>query len=118
MHTLLQSPSHANPPTKSSSSFAHAHIPVGKPTDLPFPKFRALGPEFWHDPAFPLRRLDGLVEQEGLADVLYLRYRAFQVEGFRKHNLEYLRTVSAIHVLTRDDAYFLDVDAVARTAED
>jgi len=43
-----------------------------------------------------IRRLDGLIEQERFADVFYLGYRTFQVEGFGEHNLEDLKYVSTI----------------------
>jgi hypothetical protein len=77
-----------------------------------------LGSDRRLDPAFPLRRLDGLVEQKGLADVLYLWYRTLQVEGLGKHNLEDLWMVSVIHGMSHDNAYLLHVDAVASAAED
>jgi hypothetical protein len=79
-YTLLQSPSDAIPAPKSFRSFAHAHVPVeGASKPLLF-EVQQLVLEPRLDSA--VRRLDGLVEQERLADVFYLGYRALQVEGF------------------------------------
>lgn len=66
---------------------------------------------------------NGLVEQQWLANILYLGYRTLQIEGFRKNNFEDLSEVSAVplfnkSIMSRISSNLLYVDAVAGTAED
>jgi hypothetical protein len=82
------------PAQDSSSSFAHAHVSVKDTSDMPFPKVHSLALNSRFDSAFHFRRLDGLVEQERLANVFYLGYCALEIKGFGQDDLEDLQTVS------------------------
>jgi hypothetical protein len=86
---LLQSPNHAFPPAEvSSSSFAHAHVSVEDAADLSFAEVESVAVNSGFDSAFPFRRLDGLVEQERLANVFYLGYCALEIESLGEDDLE------------------------------
>ena len=59
-----------------------------------------------------------LVQEQRLADVLNLRYRALEIEGLGQDDLEDLAWLSLWAVPAPWAAHLLHVDAVARAAED
>jgi hypothetical protein len=71
---------------------------------------------FWRCTLF--RRLDGLVEEERLSNILYLGDCALEVKRFGKNDLENLWTISFCMAIKAEAAYLLDIDAVACAAED
>ena len=84
---------------KYQKSFAHRNKPVqhAVPFIDAFLRDKTVFERFTEprsDSTCEIRRLDGLVEQEGLANVLYLRDCALEVECFRQDDLEDLQNVS------------------------
>jgi hypothetical protein len=84
---------------KTSKSFAHGNIPIRNAALVVDPGARhkavlgLLGPG--SDAPLRRRRLDGLVEEERLANVLDLGDCALEVECLGEDNLEYLGRVNS-----------------------
>ena len=79
-----------HPTQKNKKSFAHANIPVEGPLSLSLAQVNLVFLRV--RPGSAVRRLDGLVEEERLANVFDLGDRAFQIKGLGEDYLENLRS--------------------------